>query len=153
MKLVGINNNKGFTLVEILAVLVLIGLLFGIGVPAVSKISKNMKARTYNQKINLIEEAGKLWGQDNKALLQSSRCDVDGDGTKESNCYKIKISELIDEDYLDSEDKNTKKFENPLTDGDMLNMCVYIYKKNNRIYSYYKGEDKLSGADNCINPS
>lgn len=136
MKRVGINN-KGFTLVEILSVLVLIGLLFGIGVPAVSKISKNMKARSYKQKISLIEKAGELWGQDNKALLQNVTCDIDG---IQYNCYKITIEDLIIEDYLDSEDKSTTKFDNPIDDSSLLDYYVYVYKKNNRVYAKLSGE-------------
>lgn len=132
-------NNKGFTLVEILSVIVLIGLLFGLGVPAVSKISKNMKARTYNQKINLIEKAGELWGQDNKALLQETQCNIAGLGPN-INCAKRTIRQLIDEDYLDSEDKNTPKFVNPIDDSDLLDYYVYVYKKNNRIYAKLSAE-------------
>ena len=118
MKLVGINNNKGFTLVEILSVLVLIGLLFGLGVPAVSKISKNMKARTYNQKINLIEEAGKLWGQDNKALLQKEDCEIESGVMYK--CIKITIKELIEEDYLDSETKENISYKDPIEDKEII---------------------------------
>ena len=81
MKHVGINN-KGFTLVEILAVIVLIGLLFGVGIPAISKISKNMEVRSYTQKVKLVEKAGELWGQDNKALLQNAP-------EQEDNMFKI----------------------------------------------------------------
>lgn len=57
-------NKKGFTLVEILAVLVLIGLLLGIAIPGINKISSNMKNKSYNKKVNLIESAAILWGQD-----------------------------------------------------------------------------------------
>ena len=57
------NIKKGFTLVEILVTIALIGLLFGIGIPGVMKISKSMKERSFKTKTNLIEQAVVLWGE------------------------------------------------------------------------------------------
>ena len=56
-------NKKGFTLVEILATIVLIGLLFGLAVPGVNRIRDNMNKKALNTKIQLIEQAGVLWGK------------------------------------------------------------------------------------------
>ena len=93
-----IYNKKGFTLVELLSVIVLIGLLVGIGIPGISRISSNMKKKSLNTKIDLIEQAGIFWGQDNKAMLQSSQCFIDDDETIAS-CKKIYIAELIGVEY------------------------------------------------------
>lgn len=131
-----IMNKKGFTLVEILSVIVLISLLLGLGIPGVMKISKNMTKRSFNTKIKLIEEAGVLWGQDNKTLLQSTDCDT-RDGKR--NCYKISIKQLIEEDYLDKEN-NSNSYINPVNNKDLVNddSCyVHVYKKNNRVYAYF----------------
>ena len=38
-------NKKGFTLVELLAVLVIMGIIITIALPSVFKISSNMKVR------------------------------------------------------------------------------------------------------------
>jgi len=134
------KNNKGFTLTELLVTIVLIGLLLGIGIPGVMKISEGMKKRSYKTKIDLVEQAGTLWGQDNLALLQTTTCDIKEDsGTNTYNCYKTNIKELIENDYLESEDRKDIKFVNPIDDKDIQNNCVYIYKKNNRVYAYYKG--------------
>ena len=136
-------NKKGFTLVEILSVLVLISLLLGLAIPGINKISSNMKKKSYSKKVSLVESAAELWGQDNKTLLQSSSdCEIKG-GEKVS-CYKITVGSLIENNYLDS-DRNSGEYISPLDNSDMKNQCVYVYKKNNRVYSYY------SKNNNCLN--
>ena len=138
-------NKKGFTLVEILSVLVLIGLLLGLAIPGINKISNNMKKKSYSKKVSLVESAAELWGQDNKTLLQSSSdCEIKG-GEKVS-CYKITVGSLIENNYLDS-DKNSGEYISPLDNSDMKNQCVYVYKKNNRVYSYFVGEDVKACVD------
>ena len=143
------KNNKGFTLVELLTTIVLISLLIGIGIPGVMKISERMKARNYKVKVDLIEQAGTLWGQDNKTLLQTDNCDLDNNlntGTegKEYKCHLIKINDLIIEDYLEADGNNKDESENtgyeyidPITNDNIVNNCVWVYKKNNRVYSKY----------------
>ena len=62
-------NNKGFTLVEIIAVIVVIGLILILAVPNVLKISKQTKLKAYDTKIDLIEQAAVSYGMDNKSLI------------------------------------------------------------------------------------
>ena len=138
------KNNKGFTLVEILAVIVLIAFLLGVGIPGVNRISRNMKKKSLNTKIGLIEQAGVLWGQDNKTLLQATNCeDKDGNATK---CYKIEIERLIEDDYLDSESNDDITYKNPVDDAELKNKCVYVYKKSNRVYAYFSTSNNCDGA-------
>ena len=56
------NRKKAFTLVELLIVIALIWLLIGIGIPGVMKISKKMKQKSLNTKIDLVEHVAILWG-------------------------------------------------------------------------------------------
>lgn len=140
-------NKMGFTLVELLAVIVLIGLLTGIGIPGISKISENMKKKSFDKKVVLIEDAGIFWGQDNKSMLQNeSSCETD---EGRYSCYKITIKALIEEDYLESENysninpiyTNSKNDKNFAQD---TNCFVYVYKKNNRVTAYF-------GKKSCSN--
>ena len=130
-------KKNGFTLVELLSVLVLISLLMGIAIPGINRISKNMKTKSYNEKKELIESAAVLWGQDNKTLLQSTSCRVNG---VDYSCYRISITSLIEEDYLDY-DRNGNEYIDPETDSDIKDKCVYVYRKNKRVYAYFDKEN------------
>lgn len=132
------KNKKGFTLVELLSVIVLISLLLGLGIPGISRISKRMKERSYNTKVDLVEQAAVLWGQDNKTRLQTDDCKIDG---KDYKCKKITIEELIEGDYIDSELQDVLSYKNPKDDTEMLYNYVYIYKTNNRVYAKYSSDD------------
>ena len=136
-----IKDKKGLTLVELLAVIVLISLLLGLGIPGINRIRQNMNKKSLNTKVKLIEQAAVLWGQDNKTMLQKDDCsDVDNENKK---CYQIKIEELIIEDYLESESHNEIIYTNPETNKDMIekNCYVRVYKKNNRVYAMFDAED------------
>ena len=58
-------NKNGFTLVELLAVLVIMGIIMTIAVPSVFKISSNMKVRYFCEKVSDIEKAALQYAQDN----------------------------------------------------------------------------------------
>lgn len=136
-----IKDKKGLTLVELLAVIVLISLLLGLGIPGINRIRQNMNKKSLNTKVKLIEQAAVLWGQDNKTMLQKDDCsDVDNENKK---CYQIKIEELITEDYLESESYNEIIYTNPETNKDMIekNCYVRVYKKNNRVYAMFDAKD------------
>ena len=134
-------NKRGFTLVELLSVLVLISLLFGLAIPGINKISSNMKKKSYSKKVNLIESAAILWGQDNRTLLQSNDCTING---KKMSCYKITIGSLIENNYLDS-DNNSGEYINPKNNKDMKDCNVFVYKENNRVYAeLYNSEENCS---------
>ena len=126
-------NRRGFTLVELLSVLVLISLLLGLAIPGINKISNNMKKKSYSKKVSLVESAAILWGQDHRTLLQTNDdCKLSTD--KIVSCYKITVGSLIKDNYLDS-DKNSGEYINPVDNSDMKECIVFVFKENNRVYA------------------
>ena len=126
-------NRRGFTLVELLSVLVLISLLLSLAIPGINKISSNMKKKSYSKKVSLVLSAAELWGQDHKTLLQT-KDDCKLSTGKVVSCYKITVGSLIKDNYLDS-DKNSGEYINPVDNSDMKNCKIFIYIENNRVYA------------------
>jgi type IV pilus assembly protein PilA len=54
------KQQKGLTLVELLAVIVILGIIAGIAVPSVNGIINNSKEDAHEANIDMIEAAGKL---------------------------------------------------------------------------------------------
>lgn len=98
------NNEKGFTLVELLAVIVILGVLTAIAVPSVLGISKKIKTDMYDSKIKTIEVAAELWADDHKSDCLSQ-------------INTLQVGQLIP-DYLKADD-NSGNFNSP-TDGTSL---------------------------------
>lgn len=120
-------NKKGFTLVEILAVIVI---LVTIGVSlilVVGKMGNNSKNDIYESNIILIKEAAKQYGNDNLNSLSN-------------NCTNITILGLMENGYLESESKTEYVMKDPRNNTSMndLNVCI---KYNNKIEISIEGDN------------
>ena len=65
-------NRKGFTLVELLAVIVIITLLALITTISITGVVNNSKNKLSSTQIELIKSAAKIWGSENKMKLPSA---------------------------------------------------------------------------------
>ena len=54
-------NNKGFTLVELLAVLVILIAISAVAIPAISSSMDRNKEKQYKAKVKLVESAAELF--------------------------------------------------------------------------------------------
>lgn len=56
------KNKKGFTLVELLAVIVVLSLVMIIAIPAITKNTSSAKKAILKTKVNLIVDEAVIWG-------------------------------------------------------------------------------------------
>ncbi len=108
------KNRKGFTLIEILAVIAILSILISAASISVIEIRKKMNNRLYNTKISLIESAAILWGEDNEYELS----------LEENECENILVDDLVTEGYL-KYDKDNKVI-NPKDDSSMNNGIITV---------------------------
>lgn len=106
-------NNKGFSLVEVLAVVVIMGVLATIMVPIVADVINKNKSDNYENSIKSIISAAKLYISDNRYELSLGDECVEGYREVSKNDEivngKIIVETLVDGEYLSS---NIKKLTN-----------------------------------------
>lgn len=151
------KNKKGFTLVELLVVITIIGLLVVIAVPSGLTISKKVKRNMMDNKIEIIESGAIVWGQQNKSKIKNAATTETcikneiNTSTGVTACIKKTIDHLLntenalEEDGID-ETNNKKILKNPTTDKSINSCEVEIYIKNKRVYAEYT--KKISETDN-----
>ena len=127
------NNEKGITLLEVLAVVFIIGLLSIVMVPTINNLVQKEKEKLYYLQLSQLITATKNWVSDNKDKVENLTgvC-----GT--SNWYKVTLDTLKKSEnntsYLAYDFKNTKTGE-PFSNDDTF---VYIYKQDDSyIYCVY----------------
>ena len=129
-------NKKGFSLVELLAVIIVLSIISLIAVRGYSKIMKTSAEKQLNEKIMTIEKAAMSYGQDNRSEITNT-CTVDGKSTK---CLCKTVEFLITNKYIESDEKDSSgnpTLINSVTKADMKSDKVLIYRNNNRVYALY----------------
>ena len=148
-------NKKGFTLVEILVVIVVLGLIIGIAVPNINKSNRKAKERILLTKIHNIEKAAVLYGQDNRGKFnKTGGCDIDSSHYNE--CMElISVETLVKgtllndyKSYINADD-DSGNIINPLYKTENMNECkIQIYKKYGKIYAVYLKSNE--GSSKCF---
>ena len=113
-------RKNGFTLIEILAVVIILGVVAVITMPIVQKNITNSKKQAYATQLDNIIKAAKDWSSENLSLLP----------TIEGSSISITLSTLMSLGYIDDNlvDPLTEKYFDP-------NTAVSITRKN-RNYKY-----------------
>lgn len=148
--------KKGFTMIELLVVLVLIGGLVALTVPAILNSSQKAKAEAYDSKIELIEKTAATYGDDHLKNVKDSNyyCSFHAEGDTYTSltgysttpqgisypCIVLSLQDLADDNYLEyDEDKDCSRdvIKEP-TQNRAINGCnVYVYYKNKRVYAWF----------------
>ena len=85
------SRKKGFTLVELLAIIVILAIIIGIIMISSSAISKRSKDKAYNSKKEMIVRSAELYGEDHKDKVASNAC--------------VSVDELVELGYLKYDQK------------------------------------------------
>ena len=117
-----VKKKNGFTLVELLAVIVILAILVTIAVPSTMSISNRIKKNMYCSKIDFIENAAKLYGEDRRKQIENK-----------GGSMTVTVKELVNTNYL-KKDHDTEPFiEDPRTKESLDNLKLTVNIKNNRI--------------------
>lgn len=95
-------KKKGFTLVELLGVLVLLGILSGIAVPTIAKTIKSSRDNAYQDQLELMNVGARNWVADHISLIPEEN----------GASIRVTLGELQQGGYVDKNLKNpkTKKY-------------------------------------------
>ena len=129
-------KKKGFTLVELLAVIIILSLVLVIAVPSVNKYIKQSKEKAYDAQISTIIEAAQAYASANSGLLPR----------KEEFVVKITLGQLKSSGLIKEEVKNPnddKYFDDALT--------IEI-KKKGETYNYDIVESTITTRDGEKSP-
>ncbi len=91
-------NRKGFTLVELLATIVLLALVVGISSYAITNIIKSSKEKNYNLLISNVKDASELYYEECRYADGNNSgitCTVNADGS-----YQVTLGNLVSYGYL-----------------------------------------------------
>lgn len=144
-------KNKGFTLVELIAVIVILGLISLIAIPTVNNSIIKYKDKLEADAIKNIEQAAKNWAADNINKLPNSVYDKsegatnlymtypDIDTEQDFSELKIKLSNLQNTGYIDSTVKN------PKDNKEFCTTATVTIRKTNTGYTYVADKDALTG--------
>ena len=120
------KNKKGFTLIEILCVIVIIGILSVIATISIVNLSSKSKDNLYCVKIELIENIAESYGIKYELELNNSNELYNG-----YKSLKIKVSTLVEAGKLEPDKKNDVI--NPKDNTIMNDIDIILYLKNNQI--------------------
>ncbi len=127
------KKSKGFTLVELLGVIVVLALIIAIAVPSVITITNKIKNKMYCTKIENIEAAAKLYAEDEEPI----------------NTIEVSVATLIEQGYFKKEsndcslsDPNKPCVKSPIDNKNMDNDKINITRSNNKYSATYKLENE-----------
>ena len=117
-------NKKGFTLVELIATIVLLSLVLGISSYSITQIIKNSKQKNYNLLLENIRNASEVYYQECK---YGSNTNIEC-----SDNNVVTLGDLVKYGYLKGNSKKNNEYNlvNPLNDKD-ISQCKIRIKYNN----------------------
>ena len=127
-------NKRGFTLVELLAVIIILSLLALITTTAITKIVKDSKEELSDTQIALIKSTAEMWGADNIDKLPSI-----------VSCSYLTLKDLKDLGIIDSSVIDPKTNQQ-ISDNLIIKISATLGSSNNKVLTY---EVDSNDINNC----
>ena len=121
--------KKGFTLVELLAVIAILGILLTVSGTAVFAVLNSSKEKLLAEQIKGLEDAAISYAISDGKYLENCQADFDPANPSDEDCYmKVSIKELVDIQFFENK--------NDLCD---INSNVIVYQVKSGNTSELKG--------------
>ena len=134
------KNNKGFTLVELLAVIVVLSLVMIIAIPAITKNTSSAKEAILKTKVNLIVDEAVIWGEDNlNYFLTSNKGPLKSCNGEDIITCEITFNDLAEAGYIKYDNEEEKLITDPTKKKNSLNDEVILL-------TYNKSSKKVSSS-------
>ncbi len=138
-------NKKGFTLTEVIVVIVLISIIIAIAVPSVIAIRNRINSRLLEGKKDTILIAAELYGQDNPHLFNP-------------NEFVVTVGELVEAGYIekDLELNNSNCLDsygcviNPVDNKSLNDVEILVKKEINTVIAIWDGELGSSSSSELV---
>lgn len=131
-------NSRGFTLIEVLAVIVILLIIVGIAIPNISASLDRQTCKTTEAKAKLIESAAQFYVSDNRNAIRETLELNDADSANDGKECKINIDKISD---LTSDDKK---------DSDGNDIKGYVIYKTDETYKFCFNTDNCNYNGGCL---
>ena len=130
------QKKKGFTLIEVIGVIVIILLLFLLATPIIVNYVKDTKESAANVQLNTIKDSAKNWA--------SARENINLLPTKNGDCIEVTLGELKSSGYIDFD------ITNPETNELYSDSIKVVIRKENNNLTYEVNETDKQVCDTVI---
>ena len=135
------KKEQGFTLTELLAVTLILGLLATVIFVGVNNLSAKAKTNMFCTKVKAIEEAAILWGNDR--IKNGNTLITLEVGQSYKTAPVVPIQDLIDLKYIKNADTEDGALIDPRNKSTMNKLSVYVYMRNNRVNAKLTDTDSV----------